>query len=125
MQAQATTSLTVTHELDAATALWRVPVPEQMAWLVAGEPITTLVQSSGMLLHESAHDGALVLTDGQGRLLYHAGTAPAEAAAAAQSTTDAVRGLVSSGLAARIMPSPMPLCRGRNGVFSCANPGMG
>ena len=89
MQAQAITSLTVTHELDAATALWRVPVPEQMAWLVAGEPITTLVQSSGMLLHESAHEGALVLTDGQGRLLYHAGAAPADAAAAAQSTTDA------------------------------------
>jgi signal transduction histidine kinase len=84
MEAQAATSLTVTHALDTATALWRVPVPDQMAWLVAGEPITTLVQSSGLLLHESAHGGTLVLADGQGRLLYHAGAAPAEALAAAQ-----------------------------------------
>lgn len=89
MGAQATTSLTVTHELDGATALWRVPVPDQTAWLVAGEPITTLVQSSGMLLHESAHGGALVLTDGQGRLLYHAGSTPADAVAAAQAVTGA------------------------------------
>ena len=93
MQMQATTALTVTHELaphvlDAATALWRVPVPDQTAWLVAGEPITTLVQSSGMLLHETAHEGALVLVDGQGRLLYHAGAAPVETAAAAQIATD-------------------------------------
>jgi signal transduction histidine kinase len=88
MEAQATISLTVTHALDRATALWRVPVPDQMAWLVAGEPITTLVQSSGLLLHESAHGGALVLTDKQGRLLYHAGAAPAEALAAAQVTYD-------------------------------------
>jgi hypothetical protein len=35
-----------------------------------------------MLLHESAHEGALVLTDGQGQLLYHAGTTPTDAAAA-------------------------------------------
>ena len=79
----------MTHELDAATALWRVPVPEQTAWLVAGEPITTLVQSSGMLLHESSHEGALVLIDGEGRLLYHAGAEPPEALAAAQSVIDA------------------------------------
>lgn len=89
MGAQAGTSLTVTHELDTATALWRVPVPDQTAWLVAGEPITTLVESSGMLLHESAHEGALVLTDGQGQLLYHAGTTPTDAAAATQTVTNA------------------------------------
>jgi signal transduction histidine kinase len=84
LEAQPTTSLTVTHVVDSATALWRVPVPNQMAWLVAGEPVTTLVQSSGLFLHESAHGGALVLADGQGHLLYHAGAAPAEALASAQ-----------------------------------------
>lgn len=86
METRATTSLTVTHVLDGATALWRVPVPDQEAWLVAGEPITTLVQGSGLLLHQPAHDGALVLADDKGRLLYHTGAAPAGALAASKLT---------------------------------------
>jgi signal transduction histidine kinase len=83
MEAQAATSLTVTHVLAAPTVLWRVPVPGQIAWLVAGEPITALVESSG-LRHESTHGGALVLTEGGGTLLYHAGAEPAAALAAAE-----------------------------------------
>lgn len=82
-EGQAAASLTVTHAFADVTALWRVPVPEQAAWLAAGEPITTLVQSSGLTLHESAHGGALVLVDGQRRLLYQAGETRQAALAAA------------------------------------------
>ena len=123
MEARATTSLTVTHVLDGATALWRVPVPDQMAWLVAGEPITTLVQSSGLLLHEPAHDGALVLADDQGRLLYHAGAAPAGALAASE-LTSGTPGPPSSGLMAGNMQSPLRPCQARTGACSYANLGM-
>jgi signal transduction histidine kinase len=87
MGGQATISLTVTHVLDQPTALWRVPVPGQLAWLVAGEPITALVQSSGLTLHASSHGGALVLADGAGRLLYHSGGPPASALRAAQTAS--------------------------------------
>jgi signal transduction histidine kinase len=86
MGVQTSTSLTLTHVLDSPTALWRVPVPEQTAWLMAGEPITELVQSSGLALHESAHGGSLVLLDGQGQLLYSVGVDPTDAVAAGRVT---------------------------------------
>lgn len=65
--------LTVTHALDEPTLLWRVPVPDQAAFLFASEPLTALVQASGLALHGSAHAGALVLLDGAGRVLYQLG----------------------------------------------------
>jgi signal transduction histidine kinase len=77
-----TAALTVTDVSDQATAIWRVPVPGQTAWLVAGEPVTALVQNSGLALHDSAHGGTLVLVNSQGRLLYSAGDHPVAALAA-------------------------------------------
>jgi signal transduction histidine kinase len=56
-----------------ALVLWRVAVPGQPAWLLAGEPVAALVQSSGLKLDEAAHAGVLVLVDHAGRILYQLG----------------------------------------------------
>ncbi len=73
----------IPDDAQLATVIWQVGIPDQAAWLVAGEPITQVVQSSGLLLYGPAHSSGLVLIDGQGRLLYQAGDQSAAALDAA------------------------------------------
>jgi signal transduction histidine kinase len=82
-------TLTVSQSAAGATVLWSVPVPGYAASLSAGEPITALLEASGLTLHESPHGGALVLADSQGRLLYAAGVNPEAALSSAQSAQGA------------------------------------
>lgn len=65
--------MTVTHALEEPILLWRVAVPGQAAFLLAGEPLAALVKDSGVALHGSTHAGALVLLDSAGRVLYQLG----------------------------------------------------
>lgn len=80
---QHSSSMTVTHTAAGPLALWRIDVPGQAASLLAGEPLTALVQSSGLALPGSTHDSVLALIGGDGQLLYQEGDLPAAASGAA------------------------------------------
>lgn len=68
-----TVALLAATPTGSATVVWRVKVPEQPVWLVAGESIDELVGRSGLRLHSDEHVSGLVLADGQNRPLYQYG----------------------------------------------------
>jgi signal transduction histidine kinase len=81
--------MTVTVADDSAYVLWRMAVPGQLAWLMAGEPISGLVASGGLFMESTMHGSSFALVDRSGRVLYQMGEYPdafALAAAAASAS---------------------------------------